>query len=291
MTGGEGLITNVSDTARWVAAYRATETARADALFRDPLAQRLAGEHGHAIVAAAPRIMRGGWAVVTRTKLIDDLIATAIGEGCDRVVNLAAGLDTRPYRLDLPADLVWVEADLPALTTEKEAALADEKPHCILIRRGVDLADPSALAKFLDAALGPLGPENSPATKALVLTEGLLMYLDEETVRTMAAALTRPEISWWVMDITVAMRRMRASSMFVNAPLKFEPSNGIAYFEEFGWQPREVEHLLVHARKFHRAPWYLRPFTYLPQPDPRRPGRNPWSGIVRYQRGERTDQN
>ncbi|MEV4240459.1 class I SAM-dependent methyltransferase [Nocardia sp. NPDC049737] len=284
MAGGETLISNVSDTARWVAAYRALETAREDALFHDPLAEGLAGERGYAMVAAASRMMRNGWPVVTRTKLIDDLIATAVAEGCDRVLNLAAGLDTRPYRLDLSADFVWVEADLPALTAEKEAALADEQPHCALIRRGVDLADPVALATFLDWALGPLGPENLPATKALVLTEGLLMYLEEETVRTIAAALSRPEIRWWVMDVTVGMHRMRSNSMFENAPLDFEPGNGIAYFEDLGWLPREIEHLLVHARKLHRAPWYLRPFTYLPQPNPRKPGRNPWSGIVRFER-------
>jgi hypothetical protein len=45
------FITHVSDTARWTALHRATESARADALFSDPLAERLAGEHGRAIVA------------------------------------------------------------------------------------------------------------------------------------------------------------------------------------------------------------------------------------------------
>lgn len=67
-----------------------------------------------------------------------------------------------------------------------------------------------------------------------------------------------------------------------NAPLHFEPANGIAFCEDLGWQPLEVEHLLVHARKFGRAPWFLRPFTYLRQPDPRKPGRSPWSGVVRF---------
>ena len=37
---------------------------------------------------------------IARTKLIDDLIAASLAEGCDRVINLAAGLDTRPYRLE-----------------------------------------------------------------------------------------------------------------------------------------------------------------------------------------------
>src|SRR5437868_5546850 len=118
------LISNVSDTARWVAVYRAWESARPDALFKDPLADRLAGERGRAIAAAAPRQTRSGWPIIARTKLIDDLVATSIREGCDRVLNLAAGLDTRPYRLELPATIEWIEADLPAMIDEKERLLA-----------------------------------------------------------------------------------------------------------------------------------------------------------------------
>src|SRR6516225_9540934 len=112
MVGTQPIISNVSDTAWWVAAYRAIESARPDALFHDPLANRLAGERGRAIVAATPRVMRGGWWLVARTKIIDDLIAEAIRDGCDRALTLAVGLDTRPYRLDLPSDFTWFEADL-----------------------------------------------------------------------------------------------------------------------------------------------------------------------------------
>jgi O-methyltransferase involved in polyketide biosynthesis len=38
------LVSNVSDTARWVAVYRAWESARPDALFRDAFAERFAGD-------------------------------------------------------------------------------------------------------------------------------------------------------------------------------------------------------------------------------------------------------
>ena len=116
-------VTHVSDTARWTALHRATESARPDALFRDPFAERLAGEHGRAIVATVPRSTRNGWWLIARTKLIDDAIARAIADGCDRVLNLAAGLDTRPYRMDLPSDLSWIEADLPDLLAEKTQLL------------------------------------------------------------------------------------------------------------------------------------------------------------------------
>ena len=51
-------ISNVSDTARWVAVYRARESARPDALFHDPYAELLAGERGRAIAAFMPRQAR-----------------------------------------------------------------------------------------------------------------------------------------------------------------------------------------------------------------------------------------
>ena len=89
-------VSNVSDTSRWIAASRASESARADALFRNPYASLLAGERGRAIAALMPRQTRNGWPMIARTKLIDDLVHTAIAEGADCVLNLAAGLDTRP---------------------------------------------------------------------------------------------------------------------------------------------------------------------------------------------------
>ncbi|WP_338762126.1 SAM-dependent methyltransferase [Nocardia vulneris] len=287
MAGGEAVIANVSDTARWVAAYRALETARPDALFRDPLADRLAGAHGHTIIETAPRFMRSGWPVVTRTKLMDDLIAASIADGCDRVLNLAAGLDTRPYRLELPAEFVWVEADLPDLLAEKERVLAGETPRCTLIRRAVDLADTSARAAFLDQALGPLGAAGAPAKRALVLTEGLLFYLDADTVAALAGALTRPEIAWWIADLVRHIDSKRSDSMFANAPMKFEPAEGVGFLEQRGWPVVEVANLFVQACKLRRAPWYLRPLRVLPAPDPRDPGRRPWSVVVRMRNGQR----
>jgi methyltransferase (TIGR00027 family) len=164
MSDAGHIITHVSDAARWTALYRAT---RADALFSDPLAERLAGEQGRAVVAKAPVSSRNGWWLISRTKIIDDAIAEAIADGCDRVLNLAAGLDTRPYRLDLPADFPWIEADLPQLLAEKTQLLADQTPRCRLTRTAVDLADPAARDTFFNEAL-------DGTAKVLVLTEGLL---------------------------------------------------------------------------------------------------------------------
>jgi methyltransferase (TIGR00027 family) len=270
-------ITHVSDTARWTALHRATESARPDALFRDQLAERLAGEHGRAIVARVPRTTRNGWWLVARTKIIDDAIAEAIADGCDRVLNLAAGLDTRPYRLDLPPDLTWVEADLPALLAEKTQLLADQTPRCRLTRTAVDLADSHARDAFFDVALDGAG-------KALVLTEGLLMYLEDRDVIALSEAIKRPEVAWWMLDFAFPglkkMMNNKMAGMLENAPFKFAPDNGLAYFEDLGWRTVEVESVFKAAHRFHRLPMLMRPLAWLPQSDPRRPGSRPWSAVA-----------
>ena len=273
------LITHVSDTARWTALHRATESARHDALFNDPFAERLAGEQGRAIVAKAPRATRNGWWLIARTKIIDDTIAEAIADGCDRVLNLAAGLDTRPYRLDLPADFSWIEADLPGVLAEKAQLLSGETPRCRLTRTDVDLADPGARDAFFDEAL-------DGATKALVLTEGLVMYLEDRDVDALSQAIKRPEVAWWMLDIVgpglQKMMNKRMVGLFENAPWTFAPENGFGYFENLGWRTAEAESLMTAAQRFHRLPPMLRLYTRLSQPDPRRPGaRERWNAVAR----------
>jgi len=92
------VIQNVSDTAFMVAGFRALEGERDEPLFRDPLAWKLAGEHGRNILATVPYTFIGAWSVVIRTVIIDDFINRAIAKGVDTIINLGAGLDTRPDR-------------------------------------------------------------------------------------------------------------------------------------------------------------------------------------------------
>src|SRR6266550_8482530 len=107
------LVENISDTARWVAVFRAEESERADAVFHDPYARRLAGEKGEQIANAMEFSRKNSWSFVARTFLFDEFIKQHIEQGFDTIINLAAGLDTRPYRMNLPASLKWVEVDLP----------------------------------------------------------------------------------------------------------------------------------------------------------------------------------
>jgi methyltransferase (TIGR00027 family) len=278
-------ISNVSDTARWVAVYRARESARTDALFQDPYAHVLAGERGQAIAALMPRQARNGWPLIARTKLMDDLILATIAQGCDCVVNLAAGFDTRPYRLEVPSSLRWIEADLPALTEEKEQLLKDAEPRCQLQRIKVDVDDSSARLALLKDAVGP-------SAAVLVITEGLLLYLDEAQVRSLAMDLgNQASIRWWILDLaSPALLKMMEKSMgaqLTNAPMRFGPTNGVAFFEDFGWRAMQVQSILRAAARFRRLPWTLRLFTFLPEPNPRNPGRAPWSAVVQLVRPPR----
>src|SRR5713226_1436402 len=130
----EPLIRNISDTARWVAVYRARESDREDAVFNDPFARRLAGERGEQIANALPWGEENAWSWTSRTYLIDRFVSEQIASGVDLVVNLAAGLDARPYRMDLPLSLKWIEVDLPEILDYKEEVLAGVAPKCSLER-------------------------------------------------------------------------------------------------------------------------------------------------------------
>src|SRR6202521_5837195 len=144
MNEPDSAVRNISDTARWVAYFRARETQRPDALFRDPFAERLAGERGVQIANTLPEGNKHEWAWVARTYLFDKFLSSEIQEGVDLVVNLAARLDARPYRMQLPAPLQWVEVDLLEIISYKEAILAKEKPNCRLERIQLDLSDAPA---------------------------------------------------------------------------------------------------------------------------------------------------
>jgi methyltransferase (TIGR00027 family) len=275
-------ISNVSDTARWVAVYRARESARPDALFHDPFAQVLAGERGQAIAALMPRQARNGWPLIARTKLMDDLILATIAQGCDCVVNLAAGFDTRPFRLEVPSSLLWIEADLPALTEEKEQLLKEAEPRCQLRRIKVDLADSAARVAMLKDAVGQ-------SRNVLVITEGLLVYLDEAQVRSLAMDLiAQAGIRWWMLDLAspalLKLMEKGMGSQLANAPMKFGPANGIAFFESLGWRAAHVQSIMRAALRFRRLPWTLKLFGLLPEPNARSPGRTPWSAVVQLGR-------
>jgi len=279
----EPLIRNISDTARWMAIYRARESDRPDAVFRDPHARALGGEQGERIAAAMAMANEHSWSFVARTHLFDRFVTRLVKAGVDLVVNLAAGLDARPYRMELPASLRWVEVDLPEILDYKEGVLRDATPRCALERVRLDLSNADARRGLFDR----LGRE---AAHAAVFAEGLLIYLMPDEVGALSEDLARPaSFHHFVVDLaSPTLRDMMKAEMggalqAAEAPFLFAPQEGPAFFARHGWQPAEVRTLLRAASKIGRLPWRMRPFALLPESDAPRGGM-PWSAVCLLRR-------
>ena len=122
MSSPESLIRNISDTARWAAMYRARESDRPDAVFRDPFAKRLAGSRGQEI-ATRDAIQRTSDLGLDRPDLrLRPVHHPTVAQGVDMVVNLAAGLDARPYRMDLPAALNGSRSTFPSFSLTRKTS-------------------------------------------------------------------------------------------------------------------------------------------------------------------------
>jgi methyltransferase (TIGR00027 family) len=258
-------LNHVSDTALWVAHYRAEESERADALFRDPYARLLAGERGRRIAEAMGMTSKyTRWTLVIRTVLIDRFLTAAVAGGVDTVLNLGAGLDSRPYRMALPAALRWIEVDHPQIIDHKEKLLAAETPRCRLERVRLDLTDRSARQAFFAEV-------NQRSQRTLVLTEGVLPYLTPDQVSDLAADLHRcPRFEFWIAEYFAKevyryINNRERQERMKNAPFQFFPDDWMGFFRQRGWAAEETKYLGEETVRLGRrppAPWWamlLRP--------------------------------
>ncbi len=271
-------IRHISDTALWVAVYRAQESERPDAVFQDPYARRLAGDRGIQIAAAMPFAQRHAWAYTARTWLVDQVIEREAQQGADMVINLAAGLDSRPYRMQLPASLRWIEVDLPDMLNYKQEVLAAECPVCVVERVPLDLRDTAARRALFQRLSGE-------AKRVLVVSEGLIIYLEADGAGELARDLSAPiSFKLWVTDLTspalLKMLQKAIGSPLVEAgsPLKFAPHEGPEFFARYGWKVVETRSLLHAAAKLKRLSLGMRLLSLLPDPAGRKPDK-PWGGV------------
>ena len=278
-------IRNVSDTALWVAIYRAMESERSDALFNDPFARRLGGERGEAIVRAMPKGAATSWPMVVRTAVMDEIILRCVQQGAATVLNLAAGLDARPYRLPLPASLRWLHVDLPDMVDYFRGQMAGETPHCELEFIAADMRDADAKRDVFTRAAthGPV----------LVITEGLLVYLESDQVAGLARDLHDiAHAKWWLTDLASPMLLKFLEKQWApklkegNAPFRFGPAEGTAFFTPFGW--REAEFRSTWDESFRlqrtmRGAWLWNLLSHL-QPKAKQEAGRRMSGIVLLQR-------
>jgi methyltransferase (TIGR00027 family) len=274
-------IRNICDTARWVAFFRALETRRPDALFRDPYAERLAGERGLQIAGALVDGSKHQWAWVSRTYLFDTFLSREIQNGAEVVLNLAAGLDARPYRMDLSPSLEWVEVDLPEIISHKQSILDGEVPRCKLTQYGLDLAN-------VEQRRSLFAEWDSRGKKVVVASEGLLIYLTDAEVGALATDLSATtNFRSWIVDLASPgqlklMQRTTGKQLSeAGAPFKFAPAAGANFFVEYGWKPQAVEGLLKTAARFNRHPAELE--SLLPEPKGV-PGNYPWTGVCLLER-------
>jgi hypothetical protein len=166
-------ISGAGMTAKMIAAGRAQESRRPDRLFDGPLAQALAGEDGFRWMEEMrpPGAPAENPSIGPRTWFFDQLITRAAGHGRSQVVLLAAGTDTRAFRLPLPAQAIVYELDDPAVLADKQAILDREHaaPRCTRRPVAADLVGakwPASLAAagFNPGARRSSSPKDSPGT-------------------------------------------------------------------------------------------------------------------------------
>lgn len=257
----ETTIQDVLDMARFTAAQRALESKHEHPLVRDPYADLLSGERGAALLDFYSGVLGGTRGIALRSAVYDELLTQTIAqEKIDAVINLAAGFDTRPYRLTLPADLRWIEADLPEVLAYKSEQLSDAQPICHLERVPLDITDGAALGSVLTEIC-------SSARNVLTLTEGLLIYLHEEQVRQLAAELQAHQpIGWWLAELVSPLALQQQAQQWNEkvadcARVRFAPDDGSTFFSAYGWQVAEFRPAVAEALRLKlpmRRRWLMR---------------------------------
>lgn len=177
------IVTGVGITALAVAAGRAVETGRGG-LVTDPYAATFVAAAASPVplptsLDAADPDLRPVWdAMATymgvRSRFFDEYLGAATAAGVPQVVLLAAGLDTRAYRLRWPPGTVVFELDAPKVLSFKDEVLAFADAVPTTERLAVD-AD---LRADWPAALRERGFDVARPTVWLV--EGLLPFLPND---------------------------------------------------------------------------------------------------------------
>jgi len=271
-TGDSWAITElVGATALGVAASRAVETAGADPLICDEFARLLVSSAGPAWARLTDpelswldgdphgrRVHRLGVDYqAVRTRYFDEYFSNAVNAGIRQVVILAAGLDSRAYRLSWPADAVVYEIDQPKVLEYKTGILQSHGAVASAERRTV----PVDLRDDWPAALTAAGFDRTRPTAWLA--EGLLPYLPSEAqdrLFEMFTALSAPgsQVAIEVFGMntkgnTQRWRRMRERlglDVNVEALTYHEPdrSDAAQWLTDHGWQVHDVNNREEMAR-------------------------------------------
>ncbi len=274
-------IEHISDTALLVAAARAAETDLDDGLLRDPYAAQLAGERGIAIARSGSPSRWRSFGIGLRSRFIDEFLSSELQDGTvDCILSLGAGLDARPWRLPLSSSLRWIEVDFAPILDYKHGILKGIAPRCRLERIIADLNDKSERQRVLETALGS-------SRRVLLLTEGLLFYLPQETV--CSVALETGGCHRWILDIapqTSVLLSFGGDSMRQANELRHETRlEGSAILETIGnsgWTAAASKTFMKDG-----APFAIQRITkngWVPDPNTARPSPDDPAGVWLFQR-------
>ncbi|MET9789301.1 class I SAM-dependent methyltransferase [Streptomyces canus] len=235
----------VSYTAQWTAAARALETERgARAIFEDPFARALAAPRGFELLE---KNQGSGLTpfIAIRTRYLDESIAQILADdGIRQIVFVAAGMDTRPFRLTWPDDATVYEVDFPALLAEKHRRLAElgAQPRVNRQEVAVDLRR-EWLPELEQAGFDPGRP-------TLWIVEGLLFFLTPEQATDLLRSLGSASApgSWLGVDfVSQALLRSPFSREFRRSleqdgtPWLFGTDEPEEYLASVGWKARDVK--------------------------------------------------
>ncbi len=242
------MMSPVGLTSQWVAASRACESEHPEALFEDPWARALAGEEGFEFLTMTDAA-RGAAStgepnpvLSIRTRFFDDALVRVVDErALKQVVLLAAGMDTRAFRLEWPSGTILFEVDRREIFDRKEPLLRDAGATPRSDRRVVvaDLGAPWE-SHLMDAGFDPCQP-------SAFLVEGLLIYLDEASVDRVLADVSALAASgsWLGMDLADRtlldapfMAPVLGELVRRGCPWIFGTSEPEALLERFGWSAR-----------------------------------------------------
>jgi methyltransferase (TIGR00027 family) len=253
----------VAKTSLLTAAMRAIETNRSEnegRLFTDPFAEVLAGSEGFSILEQVLAEMGEQPSIPLRTRYFDERIMQGLAQGIRQIVILAAGMDTRAYRLPFPDGTRVFELDRPEVLSYKQEKLGDALPHCVRPTVGVDLRE-EWQSKLVQAGM-------NTTERTLWLVEGLLVYLEEAAVLTLFEKINSLSVSNSILLFDVLGRSLLDAPQMakqlhfsekLGAPWRFGVDEPEKFMEQFGWnavatQPGEVDPARWH---FPAAPRHI----------------------------------
>jgi methyltransferase (TIGR00027 family) len=196
MSNENKITIDLGTTAHWTAAIRAKENEREDALIKDPWAAALAGQKGLAWIKE--RTEESVIPILLRTRYFDDFLQRIVTHhSIQQIVLMAAGMDTRAFRLTWPDGTQFFELDQSPVLQYKEEILQSARavPACKRSIIDVDLSG-SWEEKLLQAGFIPQKPSGW-------LLEGFLFYLPEKTLSRLLDSVTplASQGSWMGFDI------------------------------------------------------------------------------------------